>query len=155
MGAKKYFGGGSTAGKDMRGTPRSAIQMLFGGGKTAAEDLRGAGPRGGRMLFGGGRTAGEDLRMDHDGEDGLEPHNLRMLAEGGDAEGIPEELHIAGEDVMAAFKSGNPADLTKALYSFFMLCESAPHDEGPPEGEGEQEEGPPMHYRGGPANPKG
>lgn len=123
------IGGVSTARKDLRGTPRSALQMLFGGGRTAAQDLNGAQPRDRRMLFGGGKTAAKDLRTDED-----EAGDLEMLAEGGEADGLPDELHIAGEDVMAAFKAGKPEDLTRALYSFISLCESQPHDEEGGEG---------------------
>jgi hypothetical protein len=137
MGANKGdFNGGSTARKDLRGTPRSALQMLFGGGKTAAEDLRGSGPRGGRPLFSGGKTSERDLRTGRD--EGMEPDDDEMLSQGGEPggdDGIPEELHIAGEDVMAAFKGGKPEDLTRALYSFFTLCESQPHDEAGASGE--------------------
>jgi hypothetical protein len=42
-------------------------------------------------------------------------------------------LQALAQDIIDASKSGSASDLARALKSFFLQCDSEPHEEGPHE----------------------
>jgi hypothetical protein len=122
--ARRMFGGGTTADKDLRVGSAAAgrmrpgvLQMLFPGGAAkpmASADLRmgrseGIRPGTRQMLGRGGRAlADEDLRT---GRDRNEPDDEQPLALGGEVDDdlgvdVSDDLVIAAEDIMDALQGG-------------------------------------------------
>lgn len=105
----------SRAGGDKAKKP-PLLNMLFAGGSVerplATDDLRmgrreGIRPRTMAMLFAGGKTrslAREDIRMGAPGEGSDKPQNLKMLADGGEADDEDyegDEIQVSDALVMA------------------------------------------------------
>jgi hypothetical protein len=135
----------------------SAFQMLFGGGASRPDgddDLRMSSRAIHKPLFRGGA-----VRPDGDDDLRYKRTDAQPLADGGEVDGpdldVSDELVVAAEDVMdclsgGAFYGDKPRDedskmeraskeasrrakakvLAQALKSFFLICESEPHDEG-------------------------